>query len=183
MMEKPYTITCSHLTFPHFLQFVKVQLTNKVQWKQYTTDYDIQWITHLFPDIICKLMIGTCGKYNYTVLDNIAELLLLLLQSINLNSNNCTQSSFMEMELYIFASIRQQYDQIFLIGDHARRVCQQVLFRCCNTTLTNTNTNALLEITVLLQDIWQLHQIDEPTALPGSDGVYQFIAKYSNLHL
>lgn len=150
-------------------------------------------MTHLYPEIICKLVTGICGKYEYTVLDNVTELLLLLLQSIHSSMTNGTNLSWMEMELYIFAPIRQQYDQIFVFGDHARQVTQRVLFQYAtlssslpssvtdngnssNTTKSLSHQDAIM----FIQDVWQLHQIDDPTALPGSDGVHQFIAKYSN---
>ena len=91
--------------------------------------FDTQWMTQLYPEIICKLVIGIRGKYEYTVLDGVTELLLLLLQSIYASMTNGSKLSLMEMELYIFSPIRQHYDQIFLFGDHARQVMQRVLFQ------------------------------------------------------
>ena len=153
--------------------------------------YDMQWMTHLYPEIICKLTIGICGKYEYTALDNVTELLVLLLRGIYATMNNGTKVSLMEMELYIFSSIRQQYDQIFLFGDHARQVTQRVLFQYStlsalpgikdgNESTAMSPSSSLSDAILFIQDVWQLHQIDDPTALPGSDGVNQFIAKYSN---
>jgi hypothetical protein len=145
----------------------------------------MQWMTHLYPEIICKLVIGICGKYEYTVLDKVTELLLLLLQRIHSSMTNGTTLSMMEMELYIFSPIRHQYDQIFLFGDHARQVTQRVLFQYSALASTSgtdhgNSTMSLSDTVMFVQDIWQLHQIDDPTALPGSDGVNQFIIKYSH---
>ena len=142
-------------------------------------------MTHSYPEIICKLVIGICGKYEYAVLDKVTELLILLLQSIHSSMTNGTKLSMMEMELYIFAPIRHQYDQVFLFGDHARKVTQRVLFQYSALAYTpgvdnGNSTMSLSDAVIFIQDVWQLHQIDDPTALPGSDGVHQFIAKYSN---
>lgn len=166
---------------------------HSTQTKQgYGSCTDIQWMTSLYPETISKLMIGICGKYEYTLLDDVTELLVFLLYSINVTMNNGTKLTLMEMELYIFSPIRQQYDQIFLFGDHARQVMIRVLFQystraVASGTTTNDETNAqsssssLPDTVQFIQDVWQLHQIDDPTALPGSDGVYQFIAKYGNI--
>jgi hypothetical protein len=148
----------------------------------------MQWTTYLYSEVICKLMIGICGKYEYNVLQDVTELLVLLLQSINTAMNNGTKLSWMEMELYIFSPIRQQYDQIFLFGDHARQVTQRVLFQYLTLAATSGTTydeetsaiSSLSDAVLFIQDVWQLHQIDDPTTLPGSDGVHQFISKYSN---
>ena len=149
----------------------------------------MQWLPSLYPEIVCKLMIGICGKYDHTVLDDVTELLILILQSINVAMNNGTKISLTEMELYLFAPIRQQYDQIFLFGDHARQVTQHELFRysklvaASGTTCDDekiSSSSPLSDAVLFIQDIWQLHQIDDPTMLPGSDGVHYFIAKYSN---
>jgi hypothetical protein len=162
----------------------------------------MQWITSMYPEIVSKLMIGICGKYEYTVLDDVTELLVFLLQSINVTMNNGTKLSLMEMELYIFSPIRQQYDQIFIFGDHARQVTQRVLFhyatqstsfgmsanhdnktnRCApSLSLSSLSSSTVPDAIQFVQDVWQLHQIDDPTALPGSDGVHQFISKYGNV--
>jgi hypothetical protein len=164
-----------------------------------SSQFDMQWIIESFPDIVCKLMIGVCGKFHFIVLDSVTELLMSLLRSIYryLYNNNSAKVSSAELELYIFSSIRQNYDQIYLFGDHARRITQQALFqysaigeRAVDAPTMNGNDIAVLSsssspsstlsnATILIQDIWQLHQIDDPAALPGSDVVHHFIVKYS----
>lgn len=134
-------------------------------------------------------MVGICGKYEYTVLDVVTELLVFLLHIISTTMNNGTKLSIMEMELYVFSPIRQQYDQFFLFGDHARQVTQRVLFQYSTQAAVsgskedenhdNLMAPSLSDAVLFIQDVWQLHQTDDPTALPGSDGVNQFIAKYS----
>lgn len=135
-------------------------------------------------------MAGICGKYEYTVIDEVTELLVFLLHIISTTMNNGTKLSIMEMELYVFSPIRQQYDQIFLFGDHARQVTQRVLFQFSTLVAVSRSKEddenranlmplSLSDAVLFIQDVWQLHQIDDPSALPGSDGVNQFIAKYS----
>ena len=152
-----------------------------------------QWMTHLYPELICKLLIGVCGKYEYTVLDHVTELLILLLQGISATSttNNGTKLSWIEMELYMFAPIRSQYDHIFLFGEAARQVTQRVLFQYASqlendpaaaaVATTDEPAGTFSEAVRLIQNVWQLHQMDDPMALPKSDGVHQFLAQYSHI--
>ena len=56
-------------------------------------------MTRSYPEIICILVIGICGNYEYAVLDKVREILEMLLQSFHSSMTNGTKLSKMEMEM------------------------------------------------------------------------------------
>jgi hypothetical protein len=106
---------------------------------------------------------GSCGKYEYKVIADAADLLALLLRT----------TSTSETEAYLVASLRQDH---FLLGDRARNVALGILIRS-STVQHNPLTSS--DLALFLKDVWQLHQIEDTDALPGSDEVARFLLKYS----
>jgi hypothetical protein len=122
------------------------------------------------------LVLGSCGKYSCTILNVVAELLYLLLQST-------TSWSETEIESCILSPL-QQYDH-FLLGDRARQTTYQILLNCTKQSdyiisgQDSIDSSKVSDLTVFLQNVWHLHQIEDASVLPGSDGVDQFIRQYS----
>lgn len=108
-------------------------------------------------------MLGSCGKYEYKTLADVAELLSLLLRTTSTSEN----------EAYLVASLRQDH---FLLGERARNVVLGILTR---SGAVQHNPLTSSDLALFLKDIWQLHQIDDTDALPGSDEVARFLLKYS----
>jgi hypothetical protein len=94
---------------------------------------------------------------------DVAELLTLLLR----------HASTSEAETCLAASLRQDY---FLLGDRARNVALGILIRSGSV---EHNPLSSLDLAIFLKDVWQLHQIEDADALPGSDDVDRFIEKFS----
>ena len=107
-------------------------------------------------------MLGSCGKYEYEVIADVAELLTLLLRT----------TSTTETEAYLVSSLRHDH---FLLGERARNVALGILMRSGAMQHNPLNISSLA---LFLQDVWQLHQIENTDALPGSDEVARFLFKY-----
>jgi len=116
-------------------------------------------------DTISRLVLGTCGKFEYTVIGMVADLFVALIRTTPLSS---------ETEAHLTASLRQED---FLLGDPAKILTLSILSRCGSTQ--NNNPLRSSDLATFLEDVWQLHQVEDTDALPLSDEVARFLRKYS----
>jgi hypothetical protein len=141
--------------------------------------YVLEWISRIRSRSIHVLMLGSCGKYSGAVLSEVPELLFMLLQSTS-SMNDA------DVESYILSTLHQ--NDHFALGDHAREITYKFLLRCARegkfrysaTDNCSTKSLGILHLSAFLSDVWNLHQIEDPSALPGSDGVDRFISQYDS---
>lgn len=138
--------------------------------------YVVDWIVRIRPRGIHVLVLGSCGKYSGEVLSEAAELLFLFLQSTSLTNDS-------EVESYILSPLNH-YDQ-FALGDRAREITYKMLLRCARESKYSANdssatSSGLSHLSAFISDVWYLHQIEDPSVLPGSDGVDQFVLRYDS---
>jgi len=115
-------------------------------------------------DAMRHLVLGSCGKSEYTVIGDIAGLLVAFIRTAPPN----------EIEPQLVAALRQDD---FLLGDPSKNVALSILSRC---GINQTNPLCPCDLETFLQDVWRLHQVEDTDALPLSDEVARFLQKYSN---
>jgi hypothetical protein len=112
-------------------------------------------------DTINRLLMGCCGRYEYSIMGDAAELFCALARV----------GGAIEIEASIVAALSQDY---FLLGDPAKNTTLAVLKRCSHSNVYPP------ELAVFLESLWRLHQVEDTlaTALPGSDSVRRFLRMY-----
>jgi hypothetical protein len=110
-------------------------------------------------DAISYLLQGCCGRYEYSLIRNVSKLLYLLLIG----------TAAAETEAYLVTVLRQDF---FLLGDESKNVTLHILTGCSNHALS------LADLTVFLEDMWEIHQAEDMESLPSSDAVARFARKY-----
>ena len=111
------------------------------------------------------LLRGSCGKFEYTVIPDVANLFVALLRTASPN----------ESEALLTNCLRQLDD--FLLGDAAKKVSLSVLSRLSSDN--QENPLCVCDLEKFLQDVWQLHRVEDTDALPLSDAVARFLEEYS----
>ena len=111
-------------------------------------------------EAVGNLLIGACGKYDFGLLGDVAELLKVLL------------SHWQDTESLLALTFTNDH---FFLGDQARRVALTFLMRCAD----QRNAPSTADLTIFLERIWELHQTEDANALPASDVVSWFIEKYN----
>jgi hypothetical protein len=114
-------------------------------------------------DTINRLLMGCCGRYEYSIMGDAAELLCALARV----------GAAGETEASVVAALSRDY---FLLGDPAKNTTLAILNRC------SQNIMSAPELAVFLESLWRLHQVEDTlaTALPGSDSVRRFLLMFSS---
>jgi hypothetical protein len=114
-------------------------------------------------DTVNRLLMGCCGRYEYSIMGDAAELLCALVRVGTAREN----------EESIVAALSRDY---FLLGDPAKNTTLAILNRCSH------NIVSALELAGFLENLWRLHQVEDTlaTALPGSDSVRRFLRMYGS---
>jgi hypothetical protein len=94
------------------------------------------------------------------MLQGVAELLTATLNTIPPS----------ELESHLVATLRQDY---FLLGDPAKHTTLAFFQRCVQQRLAASDLNGFLD------DLWEIHQVEDAESLPTSDVVARFILKYN----
>jgi len=113
--------------------------------------------------IIRSLLLGCCGKMNRGLIGDAAELFVAILQV----------SSIKDAEANIVSALHQDF---FLLGDPARNASLAVFGRSTDRTAKST------ELASFLEELWELHQVEDAGALPSSDAVAGFLRKYNYIN-
>lgn len=108
--------------------------------------------------MIMALVDGICGKYHQSLLEPSANLLYTAVRSV----------PPVEMHMCLLPAIQQSR---FRLGEQAQRVALQVLDGCAQGTVP------LSTLRNLVQDVWDLHQVDDVEAIADSDIVTRFTAE------
>jgi hypothetical protein len=117
--------------------------------------------------VIGQLVHGSCGKYEYSLLCDVADLLVHVLSAVPTSEN----------EPHLVASLRSEQ---FLLGDAARITAFRFLMQYIAEPEAVTNpAGKQPDLVEFLQDVWQFHRIEDADALPASDVVVRFVQKYS----
>jgi hypothetical protein len=114
-------------------------------------------------DTISRLLMGCCGRYEYSIMGDAAELLCALSRVGAVGEN----------EASVVAALSQDY---FLLGNPAKNATLAILNRCSQNLLTAP------ELAIFLESLWRLHQVEDTSssALPGSDSVLRFLRMYGS---
>lgn len=103
---------------------------------------------------------GICGKFHQSLLEPSANLLYTAVRSFPPS----------EMHTCLLPAIQQSR---FRLGEHAQRAALQVLDGCAQGTVP------LSTLKNLVDDVWDLHQVDDVEAIADSDIVASFtLEKY-----
>jgi hypothetical protein len=120
-----------------------------------------QLLLRVRADVIHHLILGADGKYEYSILPDVAALMSMLLSGVAVS----------EAEPQLVSSL----DHHFLLGDAAKNLVLSVLLRHCEVSMDPMD---LSNLTNFLQEVWRLHQVEDAEALPGSDEVARFIQRF-----
>lgn len=112
--------------------------------------------------MIMAVLDGICGKFHQSLLEPSANLLYAAVRSF----------PPAEMHTCLLPAIQQS---TFRLGEHAKRVALQVLDGCAQGTVP------LSTLRDLVDDVWDLHQVDEVDMIADSDIVARFAADKYNV--
>lgn len=121
----------------------------------------IDAVNRIRDDCLSRLVVGSCGKYEWNALDSVSNFIILLSRTFNHD----------DLRTHFASSLQQEH---FLLGDTAKLVTLEALLRIAEAS----NTEAKIDCFSLLCDIWRLHQVEDVDALPESDEVARFIQTY-----
>jgi hypothetical protein len=107
-------------------------------------------------DAINRLLMGCCGKYEYSTIGDAAELLCALVRI----------GPAAETEANVVAALSQEY---FLLGNPAKNATLMILNRCSQNLMSEA------DLAIYLEGLWHLHQVEDTSALPSSDSVARFL--------
>jgi hypothetical protein len=110
--------------------------------------------------MLSMLLLGACGKLSFAVLGDAAHLICSILTALPTTEE--TRSSVVN------ALMHEQ----FRLGDDARHVILTKLEGVVRNEVT------LKQLTSLLEQNWELHQLDELESLETSDVVIRFIKRF-----
>ena len=111
--------------------------------------------------MLAVLLIGSCGQLTFAALSDAAHLLRTVV-----SSNPATD----ELRSGAVEALKTEE---FRLGDEARQVVFNALERVFR------NEVPVEGLTLLLEQIWELHQLDEIESLDTSDVVKRFIQRFS----
>ena len=113
-------------------------------------------------------MRGSCGKFEYTVLGDAANLFVELIRTAPPS----------EIEPSLITALQQD---CFVLGDLAKHTALSILTRCGTNSHSQSSTaqNAG-DLERFLQDLWRLHRVEDTEVIPLSDEVAWFLEKYNN---
>jgi len=113
-------------------------------------------------NLLTMLLLGSFGKISYSAIKDVS----LLLHSL-LRSGACSSS---ESRLILISALTHKY---FRLGKIAGNIMLNILERAARNEITSTI------LTSVLEEIWELHQIDDTHFLENSDVVARFVTRYS----
>jgi hypothetical protein len=111
-------------------------------------------------DILSRLLLGVCGKMKRDLIGDAADLLTVILQ----------ETYVQEIDAQLMAALCQDF---FLLGDPARKTVLTVFHRCATREVHSAALASFLDT------IWELHQVEDTDALPGSESVAKLIVQFS----
>jgi len=153
-------ITSSSLSLTHILrQQAKQSSSHHADLQTFVSES----LSRIRADAISRLILGSCGKYDFMLIEDVAELLSLLLRT----------TSVSEAEPHLVSSLREDH---FLLGDPAKNVALTVLTRSGAVELNPISPS---DLAVFLQEVWKLHRVEDTDALPASDEVARFLQRFS----
>lgn len=112
-------------------------------------------------DILCRLLLGICGKMKRELIGDAADLLTAILQ----------EAFVQEIDAQLMTALRQD---CFLLGDPTRFTVLSVLHRCAQREVNSAVLASLFE------SIWDLHQVEDSDALPSSESVARLIQQFKH---
>jgi hypothetical protein len=120
-------------------------------------------LSRIRTDTIHRLIMGCCGRYEYSIMGDAAELICALARVGAVGEN----------EASVVAALSQDF---FLLGNPAKNATLAILNRCSQNTLTAP------ELVIFLESLWRLHQVEDTSAsaLPDSDSVRRFLRMYGS---
>jgi hypothetical protein len=121
----------------------------------------IDSVNRIRDDCLSRLVIGSCGKYEWNALESVSNLIILFIRTCN----------FGDRKAQITLALQHEH---FLLGDIAKQVTLGALIRFVDASNADAETNCSL----LLEEIWRLHQVEDVESLPESDEVARFINMY-----
>lgn len=110
-------------------------------------------------NVIVAMLAGACGKYDYVLLQDVAELLVLTLK--------CTPLG--EIESHLVLALRQDF---FLCGDEAKDATLSFFAKCAQQGWSTDHVKYFLD------ELWDMHQAEDEDSLQSSDLVARFVDKY-----
>jgi hypothetical protein len=111
-------------------------------------------------DLLCRLLLGVCGKMKRELIGDVADLLTAVLQ----------ETFVQEIDAQFMTALRQD---CFLLGDPARKAALSVFHRCAQRQVDGSVLASFLEA------MWDLHQVEDADALPGSESVARLVIQYA----
>jgi hypothetical protein len=111
-------------------------------------------------DLLCRLLLGVCGKMKRELIGDVADLLTAVLQ----------ETFVQEIDAQFMTALRQD---CFLLGDPARKAALSVFHRCAQRQVSGSVLASFLEA------VWDLHQVEDADALPGSESVARLVIQYA----
>lgn len=111
--------------------------------------------------MLAMLLIGSCGQLNFAALGDAAH----LLKSIVINTPPTAELRS--------SAVEALKTEEFRLGDDARQVVFNVLEGVVR------NEVSVEGLTFLLEQTWELHQLDEIESLDTSDVVKRFVQRFS----
>ena len=109
--------------------------------------------------IMKSLVHGCCGRFERSRIPSCVDLLVGMLCVIPVSG----------IDAEIDIALNQD---CFKLGASAVNLTKDVLRRVVQSSLDKPH------LTEYLESIWELHQVDEPDALPESDSVFRFLRLY-----
>lgn len=111
--------------------------------------------------MLSMLLLGSCGKLSFAVLGDAAHLICSILTALPPTE---------ETRLGVINALMHEQ---FRLGDDARHVTLTTLEGVVRSEVT------VKQLTSLLEQNWELHQLDELESLETSDVVIRFIKRFS----
>jgi len=114
-------------------------------------------------DVIQRLLLGSCGKMNRSLIGEGAELLVTILQGADVNDS----------ESAIISALNRE---VFFLGDSAMDMALSIFRRAARRLVQSK------DLAIFLEDVWDLHQVENADALPGSEAVARFLRKHDTFN-
>lgn len=106
--------------------------------------------------IVEGLLFGICGAYNHTLIPEAGELMFATLR----------QTPLVDIESYLTSALQHDW---FRLGDEARRATVLFMLNCAQ------QNGMVSHMSVVLERIWDIHQVNDSDSLPSSDAVQQLL--------
>lgn len=110
--------------------------------------------------VIDNLLSAACGSCDVSMLHDMAALLITILSTAPPN----------DVETHLVTALQSDY---FLLGEDARHVTLSVLRKCQRRQMSISALGRFLD------ELWEIHQVEDTESLPASDIVAGFVRKYS----